>query len=370
MTTHRVRLLVAILTSIVVVLAAPFVGELRTALSRALGANFTRVVNGTIVAVAIGVSVLALTRMRDRRGRRILMLVLALAIAAFFGRGSSSASAVTRAVERFHFVEYGILTLLFSRAYGVSPSGLTLAALSAFTVGIAEEALQWFIPDRIGELRDVLLNSVAIACGVLVVVAIEPSRASVLRQPGGGARVARLAAVTILALGLFVRVVHLGNDVGDGEVRFRSRYTSEELGTLSAAREASWRAARPPQPPPALSREDQYLTEALWHVQARNTAWEAAPVTSWGENRILEKYYSPALGLGHAWNPGQRADGDRRTAGRPAVFSSTAEKLPLWTWSKPLFWLGLAVCLAPLVWAGWGRHANRRGFVTVDKVQE
>src|SRR5262249_14955125 len=154
------------------------------------------------------------------------------AIAFVFG-GSSSASATTRAVERFHFVEYGLITLLFSRAYGVTPGGLTMGALSAFVVGIADEAFQWFIPDRIGELRDVLLNSVAIACGLLVVVAIEPARSGPWRfEPRDGARIARMAALTILALGLFVRVVHLGNDVADGEVRFRSRYTAEELETL------------------------------------------------------------------------------------------------------------------------------------------
>src|SRR5262245_50654667 len=130
MNTHRGRLLFAILMSIAVVLAAPFVGELRTALARALGGNFTRVVNGAIAVVAVGVCALALGRIRDRLWLRGGLIALALAIAVFFGRGSSSASAVTRAVERFHFVEYGMITLLFSRAYGVTAGGLTMAALS------------------------------------------------------------------------------------------------------------------------------------------------------------------------------------------------------------------------------------------------
>jgi len=357
---YRGRLLLAVLMSIAVVIAAPFIGELRTALSRALGTNFARVLNTAIAIVAIGVFTLGLARIRDRRVLRGVLLLIALAIAFFFGRGSSSSSAVTRAVERFHFVEYGMIALLFSRAYGVTAAGLAMAALSAFMVGIAEESLQWFVPDRIGELRDVLLNSVAIACGLLVVVAVEPVLPRAWRfAPGDSRRVARLTALALLALGLFVRVVHLGTEVGDGEVTFRSRYAPAELEALSAAREASWRAVRPPQPAPALSREDQYLTEALWHVQARNTAWEAAPVTAWGENRILEKYFSPALGLGHNWSAAQRADGDRRAAGRPPVYSSRAEKLPLWTWPKPLFWLGLVALLTPFILAGWGRNPSR-----------
>ena len=41
-------------------------------------------------------------------------------------------------------------------------AAIVLPALAAFVVGIGDEAVQWFIPARVGELRDVWLNSVAI----------------------------------------------------------------------------------------------------------------------------------------------------------------------------------------------------------------
>ena len=47
-------------------------------------------------------------------------------------------------------------------------------ALAAFVAGVGDEAFQWFLPARVGELADVALNAVAIGCGLLVGSAITP----------------------------------------------------------------------------------------------------------------------------------------------------------------------------------------------------
>jgi hypothetical protein len=71
-----------------------------------------------------------------------------------------------------------------------------------------------------------------------------------------------------------------------------------------------------------LSREDQYLTEALWHVQQRNEAWVAGAFErAWRENLIVERYFSPVLDAptyagrsGQRWPAEQAAAADMKAA--------------------------------------------------------
>ena len=51
---------------------------------------------------------------------------------------------------------------------------LVLPVCAALIVGTADEWLQWFIPNRVGEIADVLLNGVAIGCGLLFSLGADP----------------------------------------------------------------------------------------------------------------------------------------------------------------------------------------------------
>ena len=78
-----------------------------------------------------------------------------------------------------------------------------------------------------------------------------------------------------------------------------------------------------------VSREDQYLGEALWHVRRRNEAAAAGDVfAAWRENRILETFYTPVLDTptyvsraGFRWPAEQRVNIERQALddGRPYV---------------------------------------------------
>ncbi len=70
--------------------------------------------------------------------------------------------------EQIHFIEYGILSGLIYMALSQNVHNISVYFLSAFVVfvfGAIDEVIQWILPDRIFDLRDILMNGIA---GILV----------------------------------------------------------------------------------------------------------------------------------------------------------------------------------------------------------
>ena len=355
----------AIAVAVAVVLSAPFVGQIRSWLRATFPGQFVLIVGligGTLLAAALMAAAL---RIRDRRAKRYATILAALGIAATYSWLSANwftanPNPESVAVERFHFLEYGVITFLFYRAWRPlrDLSVVILPALAGLIVGTAEEWLQWFIPNRVGEIADIFLNLVAIGCGLLFSSAVLPPDGfrSAL-ESGSVSRVSRMAAATVLALAIFVHAIHLGYTIVDADAgSFTSRYFHSELTELQQQKAAQWRTNPPPLVLKRLSREDQYLTEGIQHVAHRNKRWAANDIAgAWQENLILEKYFVPVLDTptyagtsGHRWPPEQRADAEARA--RPPLPAYVSEAYPyrILTWNKWLFWTisgGLAVAL-------------------------
>jgi hypothetical protein len=256
-----------------------------------------------------------------------------------------------------------VITLLFYRAWralGIEDvSLLILSALAALLVGIAEEWLQWFIPARIGEVRDVLLNVVAITCGLLFSVALDPPARMAATVPAPSRRrVKWLGAAVVTALAIFVHAVHLGYTVGDAVTgMFRSVYTRQQLAGLAQDRRERWQMA-PPLTWSRLSREDQYLSEGVMHVRRRNRCWaEQNFHCAWHENLILEEYFQPVLDTpsyvsptGFRWTAEQRGDAQTRRAADNRLYMSQADDVPILVWPKPAFWCVVAGMIILLLW--------------------
>jgi len=342
------RFALPLLASAALVAAAPVVGSLQTWLRGTLGTRFPVVVNLAIAAIVVVAALAVGRRIRDRFLIRVAALLLATLIAVAFGGGNAAASAATNAVERFHFVQYGIITWLFWRAWRPvnDVTQFLLAAFCALGVGTADEALQWYVPRRYGELRDIILNLASITAALLVVVAIDPPRGMGTRPRAGSIwRAAVVGAIVGLVLALFTHVVHLGHRIEVPEFRLLSRFSTDELRTLVRDREVRWRAGAPVDPP-TWSREDQYWAEGIWHVQARNARWESDVSAAWGEQRILETFFRPVLAAGNDWPASQRADAESRRSPARVPYVSDAARVRILPWSKPAFWLA--------VWAGLG----------------
>ena len=328
-------LAVAVMLAAAIILSAPYAQEVFAAIGAAWPAQFRVIAIGATVVPA-GIAVLyGIARIRHRYLARYALLAVAVIIAA--GYVFIGALLVT---EIFHFVEYGVLGYLFYRVWRSAGdvSLVVLPVVAGTIAGTFDEWFQWFIPVRAGEARDIVLNAVASICGLLFALAVDPPERLTLRlQPGSGMRVARWTTAAVGVFVAFFLTVHVGYDVSDPEVgSFRSRYSSDALLGASRDRADRWRSA-PPVVRPGLAREDQYLTEGLWHIARRNEAWTAGDVVgAWRENRILEKFYGPVLdsptsadGAAHRWPDAQRSDAGERGGSKAAPYASDEYAYPL-----------------------------------------
>jgi VanZ like family len=353
---------VAITVSTAFVLSAPFIGFVRSWIRARFPGQFVRMVGGAIAILALAAIVAALRRIREDRARRYAALALAIAGAVWYSGADATGNPDVDVVQRFHFVEYGIITFLFYRAWRplADPAVLVLPVLAGLLVGTADEWLQWFIPNRVGEIADILLNGFAIGCGLLFSLGADPPPRFQRRLHSGSlSRVGRLGAITVLALALFFHIVHLGYDIHDDTAGvFKSRYSQEGLLAMQQAKRQEWRVHPPPLVLQRVSREDQYMTEGVTHVQRRNELLAAHDAAhAWLENLILETYYAPVLDTpsyvsrtGHRWSPEQRTSVESE-GGSDAGYHSTANPYPIYTWSRRLFWF-LAVALAAILSIG------------------
>jgi VanZ like family len=355
------RLALAVTLSTALVLSAPFIGFVRAWIRTTFPGQFVRIIGSAIGVLAVVAVVAAALRIRTHRLVRYGAIATALVFAVWYSLAEATGNPDVDVVQRFHFVEYGVITFLFYRAWRPleDPAILVLPVLAGLLVGTADEWLQWFIPNRVGEIADVLLNGIAIGCGMLFSLGADPPTSFLRRmRPGSVFRIGRLGAATILTIAVFVQIVHLGYDVRDDEAgTFKSRWSKSELERLGTAKRDEWRTQPPPLVLQRVSREDQYLTEGVTHVQKRNELLGAHDSRSaWIENLILEKYFTPVLDTpsywsrtGHRWSAEQRQSVQMLAAGGDPGYVSRANPYPIYTWSRTLFWL-VAIALAAIVW--------------------
>jgi VanZ family protein len=365
----RWRTLVAWAAAAAVVLGSPLIGDLRNALLRAFPRDYVAIISATVVLGGLIVLAVCLRAITEDRPRRIGLLGLSVALAAVSFAFLRSGNPNVDAVEAFHFVEYGVLTLLFFPfgQAGARWEAYVEAALATTVVGIADEWFQWFVPGRAGEWHDVLFDLLATACGLLLCLALDVRRGRSSDRPARrGTHLGFRAALVILLLGAFIATLHLGTEIRDPEIgTFRSRFSADRIRQLGVERRREWSGGPPPLAG-RYGREDQYEAEALWHVRRRNFGMDpdrkGDPIeldVAWHENLILERHFGAVLdaasaggATGHRLAPEQLADVDARRAHGQAPFVSDAEALPIYTWPPMLFWTLVGACAVAAVAAG------------------
>lgn len=321
------RYLPPIAVSLVFIGWSPFIGRIRDQIKDALGDAFTTVVGLALAAAIVCVVGWGVQHVRRHRLTRVGLMALALLLFAGYTTVMRTGMPDVDAVERIHFVEYGLVAVLFYRARLGAPLGAVVATtlLAGTLVGIGEEWLQWLVPTRVGDVRDVLLNFYALGCGLLFAAGLYPPGNSVWRVSAREwSGLLRLAAVVVLCFAGFFHCAHLGYELTDPAIgRFRSFFTKEQLREIAADRAERWRRDPPVSLEP-LAIQDDYLVEGASHVLHRNTYYATGRFReAWLENAILETYYDPLLdqhsmssGDLHRWPPAQRQEVESNVAGQ------------------------------------------------------
>lgn len=169
----RGRLLAAGLYLALLYGTTPFMREFLNALRPALGVTFAPLVSAGVV-VAGAAFVLFYRRGIFTLGARRALL-LAVIVAAY----AATMAVLPWPEERVHLVQYGLLAVLVTRwrraGSAAQSQGWRLHGVAWVLVavaGVGDEMIQWWLPDRVGDLRDVALNAWAalLAQGLLVLV--------------------------------------------------------------------------------------------------------------------------------------------------------------------------------------------------------
>jgi len=344
--------------SIAVIIAAPFVGQIRGAVQSALPGQYRLIIGGTIAA-AIAVALAgAFIRIRERRLSRYGVIAAAIGGGVIYAWLTATGIANVDVVERFHFVEYGLLAFLFYRVWRVRTdvAALLFPMLAGIIVGTLDEGMQWLVPARVGELHDVLLDAAALACGLAFSIGLEPPVSVTTPLDSQKRRsLAVFVATSMAIVAAFFAIVHLGHEVDGAEAgRFFSRFTAEELRQAARDRGVRWRS-EPPITLHRLSIEDQYLAEGIWHIQRRN---EGTGQHTWKENLILERFFEPVLEFptystpsGARWLPEQRANVEATEGSDSTAYLSEANPFPIYAWSPLTYWASVAALIAGVVFS-------------------
>jgi VanZ family protein len=340
----------AITVSVMIVLAAPFVGQVTTAMRDMAKDNYPTVLALIVAAAALAAVAAAAMTIRHHRRERFSWIAAAILLAVGYAVASRTGVADVDAAERFHFIEYGVIAVLFYKAWRPATDGavIVMPLVAGCIVGTLEEWLQWFVPGRVGEAKDVLLNLFSVGAGILFALGLDPPpRVTLSLHRQSRRHVALLIAIATVVFAGFFQSVHMGHEIADREAGvFLSRYDVDELRAVSASRAERWKT-QPPLRWSRFSREDQFLTEGVAHVRRRNQRWdEGHLLAARHENLILEQYYAPVLDTpsylsasGHRWPPAQRAQAEQISGPGFMIYESDALDYAVVTWSPTVYWL-------------------------------
>ncbi|MBN2054387.1 VanZ family protein [bacterium] len=208
-------------------------------------------------------------------------------------------------VERVHFLEYGLLSLFFLRLllfYVRSPIMYAWCVLLTFLAGLGDETIQWLLPNRVGEYRDILINGqAALLVHLIVAFAIKPSVVS-LRTTSRQMRMFSFAlSGALLATTMFVVAAHeFGHTIViENLISFNSRIREDRLTHLSRLTPdlLAQSAARNP------GEHAEYMKEAGDHYNMMQFYCERSEhFKALGERKVVVGYFeSGRRGLGLEW---------------------------------------------------------------------
>jgi VanZ family protein len=284
--------------------------------------------------------------------------------------------------EAIHFVQYGVLSLLLFRAYATrygDRGAFVCSALLGSILGIFDEVIQWAVPRRFFDYRDITINVISVwLVQAGLAGGLAPKLASIqagVRSARMGWRLFRLNLLLMLGIvsntpqvwqplhtywpELFVfheSMTEYGHLIQHPEIgQFRSRFTAEQLRAADRARAeeageilrrdgsdkgyAAFLERYSPLNDPFLHemrvrlfRRDKYWRDA--RANRRDPARHQKFITvAFGEQRILESYFGHTLrASGRDWPAELRARA--AAAAMPGPYDSPVSRELVTRWTQ------------------------------------
>lgn len=240
--------------------------------------------------------------LKRRRGRQLAQSVSALiAVSLVYWYYLSS---MRYPIERIHFLEYGLLGALLYTGLNRRCSrqvSFPVSLLLCYMIGLGDEAIQWILPNRVGEIGDSVINLFSGLLGILAIhfmlFSFYPSSKSSPNQIRGLFFTSAAAVVSTFLFILFVHGFGYKIETLDPGIVFSS-FSGRTLDRINSALADT----------PALEKRTMsiYENEARRHLLQRefyfvndflidNGGFYRQYDRSLFENRILEVWYGRFL---------------------------------------------------------------------------
>ena len=391
--------LLVVLWTLVIYATIPIARPLLKMVDRLWGADLLRWLSIAITVGAAGLAARYIYRQVPRlSGRRLAWLAAVVGVFLYL-----MLTKMKTPSEALHFLEYGLLGLLVWRALShrvrdrwVYPC----AVLVCMLVGMVDEILQWMMPGRFWDVRDILHNGIA---ALLAQLAVAGGMRPPFIHGGTSPRSVRwffsLSAAFLILVGLCASNTPVAVDWYSGRLpalaflreldhpmseygyryqtpetgRFYSRFRLEDLAWLDQRRaEDAGRVIAH-----YLAHEtyanflsrytpvtDPFVHEAMVHLHRRNhyagasgrylgqeDLYRRHVTVAYRENQILERYFANTLAVS-----GQRWTEEMDVQFKPhlrtdRIYKSEVSRHLITQWSERQLWLVIAsLLLLDLIW--------------------
>lgn len=142
--------------------------------------------------------------------------------------------------EKFHLIEYGMLSIFSFSLFVRENSGITAiikAFFYTFYISILDEAIQWIVPGRVGTYEDIMINIKSAALSLAVVAAVAfPLKASarIKTMRMEIKEVVLCCFSAVILSGVFLYYVHeFGYEIRYKNIYFYSSLSKEHLADIS-----------------------------------------------------------------------------------------------------------------------------------------
>ncbi|OGL42011.1 MAG: hypothetical protein A2161_12405 [Candidatus Schekmanbacteria bacterium RBG_13_48_7] len=302
--------IIPVFASILLFISTPYVGEIQKIIAHYTGKHSDKIIFSFILIFIISFMGFAFWKLRWKSPDKYLKFFVIVILYFIAIRYFQNPNKRVRVIEVIHFIEYGVLSFLFYKAFKSNQkSELSLAnflfpVIIMSIIGVLDESIQWIVEKRTGEIRDVMVNIVAGLLPQILLVLFSPFTKNwfYISKKQIPILLRGLIGFTVV-ISIFFAFAHLGFKFKlDNTVEMVSHFTQDQLREINRNPLITEKIIKYMNSKNAWNPENYYVSEAKGHEGARNKSYDIGRLDfAYRENEILETCYEPYLNASKAW---------------------------------------------------------------------